>query len=237
MQPFVPSLIQGQSHRSPSHKIKPSFSKQNANSHFNTRATLRELLCTWVLRPLLPLLKCLSTSLSQKTHVRTSRPMLHRHARYYNPCRKRIKPSKRLILIKVVTKERAWGGKLQGAAVGKGLAVRGRRCGVRSAAGAEESSQAAQMSPAEGGKRLQGRSRASRLALSEGKVPGCFSAMLPPSQAGPARGRGHKETGETSRSLSPSKPSARQVMLLTNKIKVPLKKKKTTCKSSHKIIL
>lgn len=45
------------------------------------------------------------------------------------------------------------------------------------------------------------------------------SAQCPPSQAGLARWKGHKEPGETSRSLSPSKPSARQVMLLSNKIK------------------
>jgi len=70
--PFVPPLICGQSQRSPSHKIKDSFSKQDANSHLNMRVTLGELLRTWILRPLLPVLKCLCNSLSQKTHVQVN---------------------------------------------------------------------------------------------------------------------------------------------------------------------
>lgn len=67
---------------------------------------------------------------SKNTH--TSRRMLHRHAPYCNPRRNTSKLSKRLILIKVVTEEWARGGRLWGAPVGTGLAVRGQvssRCG------------------------------------------------------------------------------------------------------------
>lgn len=106
---------------------------------------------------------------SKNTH--TSRRMLHRHAPYCNPRRNTIKLSKRLILIKVVTEEWARGGRLWGAPIGTGLAVRG-----------QVSSQAAQMPPTEGERGLPGRSRASCLrclALPEEKVPGCFSTMPP----------------------------------------------------------
>lgn len=57
------------------------------------KATLRELFCTRGSRPLLPVSKCLSTSLSQNAHIQVDR-----RAGYGNPCRNRIKPSKRLIL-------------------------------------------------------------------------------------------------------------------------------------------
>lgn len=62
----------------------------------------------------------------------------------------------------------------------------------RSAAVEKESSQVAQMCPAEGGREMQRSGSASclkHLALMERKVPRCFSTMIP-SPDGTERGRG-----------------------------------------------
>lgn len=177
------------------------------------RTTLSELLHV-AFEPLLSVLNCIATSRSPNPWVQVD-ACLHRRARYCNPHRTRITATWQVNSHESSNQGAGKGTRAVGSCHGRG----GGSAEAGAAAGAERSSQAAQMSPAKGGRRLRGRNGASCLACltpSDGKVPGIFG-MLPPPQAKPERGRVHREVGETSRSPSPSKVSAEQVTLVQKK--------------------
>lgn len=228
VQTFYSSLI-WESHRSLSRKMNTHFSKQD--THFGIReATLTELLHVWYLRPLLPTLKCLSTSSSQKPQAQTAE-CVHRCTHYCN-LQTELQPSQRLILIK--QQSRSWQGE-ESCRVLPGGGGEELQCWVWGR-GAEECSQAAQMSPAQGGRQPQGRGRASCivcLALSEGKSLG-FSACCP-STSKASEGEGAWEAGGTSRSPSPSKPLAGKVTLVWQN-KHSTKNKQTNKQPHHHLL-
>lgn len=173
---------------------------------------------------IITILKCLCTSSSQKAQVQTAK-CLHRCSHYCNP-RTEWQPSQRLISTKQPS--RSWQGE-ESCRVLPGGRGEEFQCWVWGR-NAEESSQAAQMSPAQGGRQPQGRGKASCitcLVLSEGKSLG-FAACCPSTQARPARGREHRKQEGTSRSPSPSKPLAAKVMLVWQNKHSTKKKKKQT---------
>lgn len=97
-----------------------------------------------------------------------------------------LQPHDRLILVKAATKELARGRELWGAAMGEGVAVLGLGQQLVQSGPAK---QPRCLLPQEEGDCGEGTEpAASRLALSDEKVPGIFST-LPPPQARPERGR------------------------------------------------
>lgn len=182
------------------------------------------------LSPLLAVLNCIATSQSPNPQVQVD-ACLHRHACYCNPCRTRITATWQVNSRESSNQGAGKGTRAVGCCRGRG----GGRAGAGAAAGAELNSQAAQMSPATGGRWLRGRNGASCLtclALSDGKVPGIFGT-LPPPQARPERGRRAQKSRRNLKITITFKGSCRARDACPKKTSIPLKKKKSILPQNH----
>lgn len=133
-----------------------------------------------------------------------------------------LQPHDRLILVKAATKELARGRELWGAAMGEGVAVLGLGQQLVQSGPAK---QPRCLLPQEEGDCGEGTEpAASRLALSDEKVPGIFST-LPPPQARPERGRRAQKSRRDLKITITFKGSCRASNTCPKKTSIPLKKK------------
>lgn len=196
----------------------------------STRGLLSQNCSRWHLSPLLAVLNCIATSQSPNPQVQVD-ACLHRHACYCNPCRTRITATWQVNSRESSNQGAGKGTRAVGCCHGWG----GGSAGAGAAAGAERNSQAAQMSPATGGRWLRGRNGASCLtclALSDGKVPGIFGT-LPPPQARPERGRRAQKSRRNLKITITFKGSCRARDACPKKTSIPLKKKKSILPQNH----